>query len=64
MLTRAAVGARACLGGAGGPDGAVEVAMPVREQEEALRQIRQWVQADARRFQPGAWYFAGQLLAG
>jgi uncharacterized protein (TIGR02270 family) len=43
-------------------DFTLEADMPVVVQDQILRQIVQWVQANDHRFQPGAWYYAGRLI--
>ncbi|MGD8837009.1 MAG: HEAT repeat domain-containing protein [Desulfobacteraceae bacterium] len=47
-----------------GADFNIEADMPVLIQEKILPQIAQWVQTNEGQFQPGAWYFAGRLIAG
>lgn len=39
-----------------------EVDMPVARQFDALQKIADWVNAQGKSFQPGRWYFNGQLL--
>lgn len=39
-----------------------EVDMPVARQFDALQKIADWVNAQGSSFQPGRWYFNGQLL--
>jgi HEAT repeat protein len=41
----------------------LEIDMPVREQHRHLDALAQWVQANSKRFIPGAWYFAGRAMA-
>ena len=45
-----------------GCDVPFEVDMPVTQQLRALQEISAWVEANAGRFQPGRWYFAGQPM--
>lgn len=44
-----------------GCDVAFEVDMPVARQFDALEKISRWVNARGGNFQPGRWYFNGQL---
>ncbi len=36
--------------------------MYVTQQKRILQEITRWVSSNANRFQPGSWYFAGQLI--
>jgi len=45
-----------------GCDVRFEVDMPVLQQFKALREISAWIDANAGRFRPGLWYFAGKPM--
>ena len=46
-----------------GVDFPFEANMYVTQQKRVIKDIVQWVAAGSTRFQPGAWYFAGQLIS-
>lgn len=46
-----------------GVDFPFEADMYVTRQKRVIKDIAEWVAANSSRFQPGAWYFAGQLLS-
>lgn len=46
-----------------GMDFPFEANMYVAQQKRVIRDIAQWVATNSARFQPGAWYFAGQLIS-
>lgn len=41
----------------------IEIDMPVAQQEKILKEIANWVEENARRFQPGVWYFAEKIMS-
>jgi uncharacterized protein (TIGR02270 family) len=46
-----------------GVDFPFEADMYVTQQKPVIKDIAQWIAANSSRFQPGAWYFAGQLIS-
>lgn len=43
-------------------DVALEIDMPVRDQQRQLTSIAQWAQRNREKFEPGGWYFAGRQI--
>jgi uncharacterized protein (TIGR02270 family) len=41
---------------------ALEIDMPVRDQQRQLNGIAQWAQRNREKFKPGGWYFAGRQI--
>ena len=46
-----------------GVDFPFEANMYVTQQKRIIKDIARWVAANSTRFQPGAWYFAGQVIS-
>jgi uncharacterized protein (TIGR02270 family) len=44
-----------------GKDFPFELEMTVAQQQKAMGEYRGWIASEAGRFQPGKWYFAGQI---
>lgn len=45
-----------------GIDFSLEIDMFVVEQKKAIAKYAEWIKANEARFQPGKWYFSGQLM--